>query len=100
MHHFAAAPQTILQWGLALQGRTERPVSLTSPDFDEEEFLRDYAGQPLFEMFYCVAKLALLYTFEDYRGAREVARRAEEIIRDFPGTIWDRANQPTTMRSR
>ena len=89
MHHFAAAPQTILQWGLALQGRTERPVSLTSPDFDEEKFLRDYAGQPLFEMFYCVAKLALLYTFEDYRGAREVARRAEEIIRDFPGTIWD-----------
>lgn len=89
MHHFAVAPQTILQWGLALQGRTTQPVSLASPGFDEEAFLRDYAGQPLFEMFHHVAKLALLYTFGDYRGAREVALRAEAIIRDFPGTIWD-----------
>jgi predicted ATPase/signal transduction histidine kinase len=89
MRYFAAAPQTILQWGLALQGLTAQPGSLSSETFDEEAFRRDYGGQPLFEMFFCVAKLAVLYTLEDYGSALKIAEQAEEIIRDFPGTIWD-----------
>jgi predicted ATPase len=64
MRHYAAAPQLILQWGLALQGLTREPVSLSDAGFDEEAFVQAYRGQPLFEMFYFVAKLALLYTFE------------------------------------
>ena len=89
MQHFAAAPQIILQWGRALQGLTNSPTSLSSEDFDEDAFRRDYRGQPLFEMFYAVAKLALSYTFGDLYAAREFAREAERVIRDFPGTIWD-----------
>jgi formate hydrogenlyase transcriptional activator len=41
-------------------------------------------------MFYTVAKLAVLYTFEAYPQALDTARQAEAIIRqDFSGTIWD-----------
>jgi predicted ATPase/transcriptional regulator with GAF, ATPase, and Fis domain len=89
MDHFVAALQTILQWGRALQGRTAGPVSLSDESFDEEAFARHYEGQSLFQMFYLDAKLALLYTFGDHRAACRVAQRAEVVIREFPGTIWD-----------
>jgi Nif-specific regulatory protein len=90
MFHFAGgAPQVILQWGLALQGLTEHPLSFTDGSFDEEAFRRNYMGQPLFEMFYFDAKLAVLYTFEEYHAACEIAEQAERVIKDFSGTIWD-----------
>lgn len=90
MQHFAVgAPQVILQWGLALQGLTERPTSLTDANFSEVHFQRDYRDESLFEMFYFVAKLALLYTFGEYRAARVVALEAERVIKDYTGTIWD-----------
>ena len=89
MTHFCAALQVILQWGRALQGRTASPTSLSDDSFDEAAFRRTYASESLFQMFYLDAKLALLQTFGDWRGACEVARRAEAVIRDFTGTIWD-----------
>jgi predicted ATPase/transcriptional regulator with GAF, ATPase, and Fis domain len=89
MTHFCAALQIILQWGRALQGRTASPTSLSDDSFDEAAFGRNYVSESLFQMFYLDAKLALLQTFGDWRGACEVARRAEAVIRDFTGTIWD-----------
>jgi len=90
MHHIADAKRVLLQWGRALRGLTEHPLSFTDATFDEAAYCRTYQGQRLFEMFYIVAKLAVLYTFEAYQEAHEAARRAEAIIRqDFSGTIWD-----------
>jgi hypothetical protein len=85
MHHFVAAPQVILQWGAALQGLTEHPRSLTGADFDENAFRQGYRGQPLFEMFYFVAKLAVLYTCEEYRAApRSGPASRSGLFRTFP----------------
>jgi Nif-specific regulatory protein len=90
MGHIADAEQVLLQWGRALAGRTESPTSLSGGMFDEGAYRRTYQGQRLFEMFYLVATLALLCSFEQWRQACEVAERAEAVIRrDFDGTIWD-----------
>jgi predicted ATPase/transcriptional regulator with GAF, ATPase, and Fis domain len=90
MHHIADAKRVLLQWGRALRGLTEHPLSFTDATFDEAAYCDTYQGQRLFEMFFIVAKLAVLYTFEAYQEAHEAARRAEAIIRqDFSGTIWD-----------
>jgi len=90
MRHIADAKRVLLQWGRALQGSTESPTSLTDGSFDEDAYRRTYQGQRLFEMFYCAAKLALLYTFDEVPAACEAARTAELVIgEDFRGTIWD-----------
>jgi Nif-specific regulatory protein len=89
MHHIADAQQLILQWGRALQGRTVSPLSFTDGNFDEDVWRRNYSGNSLFEMFYFTAKLAVLYTFEDYRAAHETAQRGVAVIGEFTGTIWD-----------
>ena len=90
MHHIADAKRILLQWGRALQGLTEHPLSFTDATFDEAVYCRTYQGQRLFEMFHIVARLALLYTFDAYLEAREAAQHAATIIRnDFSGTIWD-----------
>jgi transcriptional regulator with GAF, ATPase, and Fis domain len=90
MRHIADAKRILLQWGRALQGLTEPPLSFTDATFDAVAYCRTYQGQRLFEMFYSVAHLAVLYTFEAYQAAREAARQAAVIIRnDFSGTIWD-----------
>jgi predicted ATPase/transcriptional regulator with GAF, ATPase, and Fis domain len=90
MPHIADAKKVLLQWGRALQGRTEHRLSFTDATFDEETYRRIYEGQRLFEMFYFVAKLAVLYTFDEYGAAHETARKAERVIqKDFTGTIWD-----------
>ena len=63
MRHIADAKRVLLQWGRALQGLTEDPLSFTDATFDEPEYCRTYQGHRLFEMFYIVAKLAVSYTF-------------------------------------
>jgi hypothetical protein len=86
MHHIADAKRLLLQWGRALQGLTEHPLSFTDATFDAAAYCRTYQGQRLFEMFYVVARLAVLYTFAAYQAAQQ----AEAIIRqDFSGTLWD-----------
>lgn len=90
MHHIADAKRLLLQWGRALQGLTEHPLSFTDTTFDEAAYCRTYQGQRLFEMFHIAAKLAVLYTFEAYQEARQAAQQAAAIIgQDFSGTIWD-----------
>ncbi len=97
MHGFVDAPQVFRQWSLALQGLTESPTSLTihkartepTASFDEDVYQLTHRGHSLFEMFYLIAKLALLYTFDRYLAACEVAQEAERVIRDYTGTIWD-----------
>jgi len=90
MHHIADAKRILLQWGRALQGLTEHPLSFSDATFDEAMYCRTYQGQRLFAMFHIVARLAILYTFEVYREAHEAAQQAAAIIRnDFSGTIWD-----------
>jgi transcriptional regulator with GAF, ATPase, and Fis domain len=90
MDHIADAKRVLLQWGRALQGLTEHPLSFTDATFDEAAYCRTYQGQRLFEMFHIVAKLAVRYTFDVYQTAYEAAQQADAIIRqDFTGTIWD-----------
>jgi predicted ATPase len=90
MRHIADAKRVLLQWGRALQGLTEHPLSFTDATFDAAAYCRTYQGQRLFEMFHVVARLAVLYTFAAYHAAYEAARQAEAIIgNDFSGTIWD-----------
>ena len=90
MHRIAEAQQVILQWALALRGLTVHPLSLTDATFDEESYRQTFEGQRLFEMFYVVAKLAVLYTLGEHHAAGEAAERAATVIRrDFTGTIWD-----------
>jgi PAS domain S-box-containing protein len=89
MHHFVDAPKVLLYWGRALRGLTAAPISLTGDSFDEEVYLRTHAGERMFEMFCFDAKVALLYTFGQYRAAADAAREAERCIRDYAGTLWD-----------
>jgi hypothetical protein len=90
MHKHLTPWSILVQWGRALQGLTEHPLSFTDATFDEAAYCRTYQGQRLFEMFHIVARLAVLYTFGDYQAAREAAQHAAAIIRnDFSGTIWD-----------
>jgi len=89
MERFADAQQVVLQWGYALSGLTEHPISMSDERFSEDAFRTNYQGHSLFEMFYFVGKLALLYTFEEFGRALQVANEAERVIQDFTGTIWD-----------
>jgi Nif-specific regulatory protein len=89
MDGFVDAPQVIQHWGLALQGFTESSISLTTTGFSEATYQQVHKGHSLFEMFYLIAKLTLLYTFEEYAEACKVAEEAEQIIGDYTGTIWD-----------
>jgi transcriptional regulator with GAF, ATPase, and Fis domain len=89
MPGFGDAPQVILQWARALQGRTRGPTSLDGDGFSEGAYLQAHAGQSLFEMFCRVAKLALQCTFGEYAAAVATALDAERSIRDYTGTIWD-----------
>ena len=89
MDGFVDAPRVIRQWGLALQGLTESPTSLTGAGFDEAMYRQVHREHSLFEMFYFIVKLALLDTFEEYQAACRVAEEAERVIRDYTGTIWD-----------
>ncbi|MCI0604616.1 sigma 54-interacting transcriptional regulator [bacterium] len=89
MHRFADGQQVILQWGSALEGLTKNPTSFSDQNFDEALFRQSYEGHSLFEMFYFVSKLAVLYTFDEFVAALQIAEEAERVIQDFNGTIWD-----------
>ncbi len=89
MGRFAAAPQAIRQWARCLAGATEHALSFTDEAFDEEAFVKTYRGDGFFDMFYFVAKLAVLYTFDEHRMAADAAREAERLVREYAGTIWD-----------
>ncbi|HEX3034638.1 MAG TPA: serine/threonine-protein kinase PknK, partial [Thermodesulfobacteriota bacterium] len=88
-YSFADAQQLILQWGLNLQGLTESKYSFSDNTFDEETYLQTYKGNAFFETFYFATKLHILYTFEKYSTAKEMALNAEGVIHALHGTLWD-----------
>jgi len=89
MHRFVDAQQVIMQWGLALQGLTETPLSLADANFDEQWYRQTYRGDSLFEMFFFVGKMAIAYSAGENQQACEWAKQAERVIEDYTGTMWD-----------
>jgi len=87
-YSFAEAQRLILHWGLALQGGTADRTSLSTADFNEETYMREYAGAAFFETFYFTAKLHLHYLFENHAEAHRMALRAEAAIPALFGTLW------------
>jgi predicted ATPase/transcriptional regulator with GAF, ATPase, and Fis domain len=85
---FADAQQIILSWGLALEGLTEPPGSLSGGGFDEAAYAAKYAGDPFFQTFLHVVRLHLLHTFERHDEAAEAARAARSVVHSLGGTIW------------
>ena len=86
---FFQAHQQILHLGLALQGRTERPSSMTSNVFNEVAYLNAYGNLGFFGSIYYVCKLQLLYLFGEYDEATATARLAVEVAGKTEGMIWD-----------
>jgi predicted ATPase/transcriptional regulator with GAF, ATPase, and Fis domain len=89
MQHIAEGGEPILQWARALQGLTRTRASLSDDAFDEDAYLRAQAGNDLNRMFFHVARLAVLFAFEEYEAACATARESVYIPRHFTGNIWD-----------
>jgi predicted ATPase/transcriptional regulator with GAF, ATPase, and Fis domain len=85
---FADALKIMLNWARALAGETDAPLSLSSAEFDEREYLETYRGNPFFTTFHAVARLHLCYLFGEYKEALEAARTARENVYHLSGTIW------------
>jgi predicted ATPase/transcriptional regulator with GAF, ATPase, and Fis domain len=85
---FTQGQRVILHWALALQGRTESPVSLNAPGLDEDEFLRTIGRIGIFRGLHATVKLELLYTFGHVDEARRLAREGESAAEVFVGSVW------------
>jgi predicted ATPase/transcriptional regulator with GAF, ATPase, and Fis domain len=85
---FTQGQQLILQWALALQGRTSGPASLTGPRLDEAEFLRTIGRVGIFRGLYYTLKLELLYTLGLLDEALQAARDGEAAAEVFVGSVW------------
>lgn len=85
---FADAHQLILHWVRALRGETSAPLSLSAEGFDAHEYVRTYADNPFFTMFYAAARLHLGYLFEAYGEALQAARVMGGIVRHLEGMMW------------
>ncbi len=85
---FADALLILLNWARALQGATRGPLSLSSEEMDEEEYLRRYDGNPFFTTFHAVARMHLRYLFGEYQQALDAAWFARGVVYHLSGTIW------------
>lgn len=85
---FADSLKIILNWARALQGKTRTPLSLSSEEIDEDEYLETYRGNAFFTGFHAVARLYLCYLFGEYPQALDAARRAREVVYHLAGTVW------------
>jgi predicted ATPase/transcriptional regulator with GAF, ATPase, and Fis domain len=85
---FADAHQLILNLARALRGETSARLSLSAEGFDENEYAKNYAGNPFFTMFHLTARLQLAYLFEEFAQALEAAQQARRIAHHLSGTIW------------
>ncbi len=83
---FLAALRVMLNWALALQGRTAARLSLSDAHFDEEAFIAKFEDEPFFRTFFYTAKLHLCVLLEETQPALEAARRARAGT--LTGTIW------------
>jgi predicted ATPase/transcriptional regulator with GAF, ATPase, and Fis domain len=87
MSGFRDALRVMLNWALALQGRTSGTVSLSNEYLDEEDFVARYAATaPLFMTILRCAKLHLCVIFDEPELGLEAVERAREVT--IPGTMW------------
>ncbi len=87
MGDFWVAHRIILNWALALEGRTSARLSLSDATFDEQRFVQKYeATAPFFLTFLYTAKLHLSVLYEDYGLAFTAAAAATQAA--VTGTIW------------
>jgi predicted ATPase/transcriptional regulator with GAF, ATPase, and Fis domain len=87
MTDFFKAHKVILNWALALQGRTSGRLSLSDAAFDEQAFVTAYEHTaPFFLTFVYAAKLHLCLLLGDFAQALLAAKRAKEVA--VTGTIW------------
>lgn len=85
---FADSLRMIMNWALALQGKTESPLSLSDEGFDENEYVETYRDNPFFTMFHAILKLHLFYAFGEYSKALETARAVRGIVHQLTGMVW------------
>jgi predicted ATPase/transcriptional regulator with GAF, ATPase, and Fis domain len=83
---FLSALRVMLNWALALQGRTAGPLSLSSASFDEGAFLAKFESEPFFRTFFYTAKLHLAVVMEEAELGLRAARRARQGT--LLGTLW------------
>jgi predicted ATPase/transcriptional regulator with GAF, ATPase, and Fis domain len=87
MSGFRDALRVILNWALALQGRTAGSTSLSNEYLDEADFITRYAATaPLFMTILRCAKLHLCVVFDETAMGLEAVERAREVT--IPGTMW------------
>jgi predicted ATPase/transcriptional regulator with GAF, ATPase, and Fis domain len=87
MSGFRDALRVMLNWALALQGRTSGTVSLSNEYLDEEDFIARYAATaPLFMTILRCAKLHLCVIFDETELGLEAVERARQVT--IPGTMW------------
>jgi predicted ATPase/transcriptional regulator with GAF, ATPase, and Fis domain len=87
MSGFRDALRVMLNWALALQGRTSGTVSLSNEYLGEEDFIARYAETaPLFMTILRCAKLHLCVIFDETELGVEAVERAREVT--IPGTMW------------
>ena len=88
MTDFRAALQVMLNWALALQGRTVDRLSLSDPQFDEAAFVERHetTNASFFLTFLYTAKLHLCVLFEQFEAGVDFARRARDVT--VVGTMW------------
>jgi predicted ATPase/signal transduction histidine kinase len=85
---FADATQLMLQWALALQGRTRGPLSLSDDGFEEEDYRQRYRDNPFFASFHAVARLHLCSLLGTPAEALAAARAAGATVHHVAGTVW------------
>ena len=87
MSGFRDALRVMLNWALALQGRTAGSTSLSNEHLDEADFVARYsATAPLFMTILRCAKLHLCVVFDETALGLEAVERAREVT--IPGTMW------------
>jgi predicted ATPase len=87
MSGFRDAQRVMLNWALALQGRTSGSLSLANEHLDEQAFVDRYsATAPLFMTVFCCAKLHLCVVFDETASGLDAVSRARKVT--IPGTMW------------
>jgi predicted ATPase len=87
MSEFGVVLQVLLNWALALQGRTADRLSLSAGAFDEDALIARYErSSPFIVMFFHAARLHLALVFGAHERALEAARSARAVAQI--GTVW------------
>lgn len=76
-----------LRTAFALQGKTDGPTTLNSPDFSEEEFLSNSNGFGQDLAYYHMRKLQLYYLFGEYRKCLKLLPEIDKSFFAIPRHI-------------